>query len=172
MIFSSDAKRKAQLSVEFFLVLSIIIAFSMILYNISRNEVARTKALDAAVISKSSLDSLTQATDFAALSGNGSALNLSVFVPPGAYCFYYNTTRKAYFCIIANVTPTTAGQVGQQSSDQQMLYIYGARSASTLPKNFDTLCASTIQQGGLSAGWWELRAQSNGDYVNVSCARR
>ncbi|MFH0973339.1 MAG: hypothetical protein V1817_00940 [Candidatus Micrarchaeota archaeon] len=172
MVFSSDAKRKAQLSVEFFLVLSIIIAFSMILYNISKNEVARTKALDAAVISKNSLDSLTQATDFAALSGNGSALNVSVFVPPGAYCFYYNTTRKAFYCIIANVTPTTTGSVGQQSSDQQMLFVYGARTTSTLQKNFASLCASAIQQGGLSAGWWELRAQSNGDYVNVSCSRR
>ena len=149
---------RGQLSIEFFLVLSIIIAFSIILYNISRDEVAKTKAVNSILLSKNAVDSLSQAVDFVALSGNGSALNLSVFVPKEANCFYYNYTRDAFYCVVYSQS--------LQPSITDKEFVFGPRFQTTLYKNFTADCASSFP---LAPGWWELRARNEGASVNVSC---
>lgn len=153
--------RKAQLSIEFFLVLSIIIAFSIILYNVSREETAKTRAAGAIVVTKSSLDALSQAVDFVALSGNGSALNLTAFVSREANCFYYNESRGAFYCVIYSPSLQRGG------ASQQ--FVFGSRMATGLAKQFDSSCVSVFP---LRPGWWELRAASVGNAVNVSCLAR
>ena len=152
-------RRSGQLSIEFFLVLSIIIAFSIILYNISREEVAKTKAVNAIVLAKNAIDAASQAVDFVALSGNGSALNVSVFVPREASCFYYNSSRDAFYCIIYSAALQPA------VTERQL--VFGERFATRLPKYFGSSCAGAFP---LKPGWWLLRVESAGNAVNVSCS--
>jgi uncharacterized protein (UPF0333 family) len=161
LLFSRFPSRKGQLSIEFFLVLSIIIAFSIILYNVSRDEVANTRATTAIVVVKSSLDSLSQAVDFVALSGNGSALNFTAFVPREANCIYYNSTRNSFYCVIYSPS------LQREGASQQ--FVFGPPLAARLAKQFESSCTGSFP---LRPGWWELRAASVGGAVNVSCFPR
>jgi len=94
--------RKGQLSVEFFLILSIVIAFSIILYNVSFEELGKTRAANAVVATKSVLDSLSNAVDFVTLSGNGSVVKRVLFIPKEAKCLYFDENGKTLYCIIAD----------------------------------------------------------------------
>ena len=90
------------MSVEFFLILSIVIAFSIILYNISFEELGKTRAANAVVATKSVLDSLSNAVDFVALSGNGSVVKRVLFIPKEAKCLYFDANGKTLYCVIAD----------------------------------------------------------------------
>jgi uncharacterized protein (UPF0333 family) len=156
---NKEWKRKAQLSVEFFLVLSIIIAFSVILYNVSRDEVAKTKAVNSVVLAKNGLDSLSQAVDFVSLSGNGSALNVSFFVSKEANCFFYDAARDAFYCVI--YSPSL------QASVTSKQFVFGPRFTTRLTKTFQLSCRDAFP---LRSGWWNARVASEGASVNVSCS--
>ncbi|MEM0475345.1 MAG: hypothetical protein QW343_00955 [Candidatus Norongarragalinales archaeon] len=154
-------RRKGQLSIEFFLVLSIIIAFSIILYNVSRDETAKTKAVNAVLLTKNAVDALSNAVDFVALSGNASALNSRVFISREANCLYYNASRNAFYCVVTSPA--------LQPSLTEKHLVFGPRLASTLAKNLEESCTASVP---LRPGWWELRVRSVGDAVNVSCFPR
>lgn len=80
--------KKSQLGVEFFLVLSVVVAFIVILYATASSEVGKTRALNDAVLSKAGVDAFAQAVDFVYLGGHGSVLSKEVFVSPNSNCFY------------------------------------------------------------------------------------
>jgi uncharacterized protein (UPF0333 family) len=153
-----DGRLRGQLSIEFFLVLSIIIAFSVILYNVSREEVAKTKASNAVLLSKNALDSLVQAADFVALSGNGSALNVSFFVSKEAKCLYYNSTRDALYCVV--YSPELKSSVTAKE------LVFSQSFSTSLAKNLAPACGV---ERALAAGWWVAQVRSEGASVNVSC---
>ncbi len=159
VVLISSWKRKGQLSVEFFLVLSIIIAFSVILYNVSREEVAKTKAVNSIVLAKNGLESLSQAVDFVALSGNGSSLNVSFFVSGEANCLFYDAVRDAFYCVV--YSPALQGSV----TDKQ--FVFGPRFTTRLTKTFQLSCSGAFP---LRAGWWSARVANEGASVNVSCS--
>ena len=83
-------KRKAQIGVEFFLVLSVIAAFIVLLYATTNQQVDKTRALNDAVVSKNSVDTLAQAIDFVYLSGDGSIISKEIIVSPNSNCFYHS----------------------------------------------------------------------------------
>jgi len=84
--------KKAQIGVEFFLILSVIAAFMVILYATSSQQIDKTRALNDAVLSKNSVDVLAQAIDFVYLSGDGSKLTKEILVSPNSNCFYHSKT--------------------------------------------------------------------------------
>ncbi len=145
--------RRGQLSVEFFLILSIVIAFSVILYNISLEELGKTRAANAVVETKSALDSLSNAVDFVALSGNGSVVKRVLFVPKEAKCVYYDVNGRTLYCVIAD-------EWLERISEKRV--VNGTRLVSSN--------AVAITCGvPLKPGWTEFTVNTSNNYVKLNC---
>lgn len=149
---------RGQLSVEFFLVLSIIIAFGILLYNISVEEAGKTKALDAVVSVKSSLDGLANSVDFVTLSGNNSLIRKELFLPSEASCFYFNESANAFYCTVES--PYLKKITEKTFVESLPLY-------STTKPEFAAGC-----QPSLAAGWYEFTVKNNGGTPEISCIAR
>ncbi|HLD62420.1 MAG TPA: hypothetical protein VI875_00975 [Candidatus Norongarragalinales archaeon] len=150
---------KSQVGVEFFLVLSVVVAFSVILYSTAYSEVGKTRALNDAVLSKSAVDSMAQAVDFAFLSGNATLLRRELFVSPNSNCFY-NTTSGVLklYCTISSeyLKELTAGK--EQVFSRELLVPRGRLVLSS--------CAP------LTGGWVNVTVRNeiaSSGFVNVSC---
>ncbi len=140
------------MSVEFFLILSIVIAFSIILYNISFEELGKTRAVNAVVSTKSVLDSLSNAVDFVALSGNGSVVKRVLFIPKEAKCVYYDASGGTLYCVIADewLERVSAKRV-----------VNGTR---LLTSSLAVTCSAPLE-----SGWIEFTVNSSNNFVKVNC---
>jgi uncharacterized protein (UPF0333 family) len=145
--------RRGQLSVEFFLILSIVIAFSIILYNISLEELGKTRASNAVVSTKSVLDSLSNSADFVALSGNGSVVKRVLFVPKEAKCLYYDPNGRTLYCVIAD-------EWLEQISAKRV--VNGTRLIT--PNQLIIACGVPLK-----AGWAEFTVNSSSNFVKINC---
>ncbi|MBS3070035.1 hypothetical protein J4220_00835 [Candidatus Micrarchaeota archaeon] len=150
---------KSQIGVEFFLVLSVVVAFSVILYATAYSEVGKTRALNDAVLSKSAIDSMAQAVDFAFLSGNATLLRRELFVSPNSNCFY-NTTSGVLklYCTVSSeyLKELTAGK--EQVFSRELLVPRGKLVLSD--------CAP------FTGGWVNVTIRNemaSSGFVNVSC---
>ncbi|MFH1780343.1 MAG: hypothetical protein ABH803_04370 [Candidatus Micrarchaeota archaeon] len=72
---------RGQISVEFFLVLSIMIAFILIIYSTVQGEITKQRDLNSIVLAQSALDSVSYLTNFVYLSGPGTSLSKEIFIP-------------------------------------------------------------------------------------------
>ncbi len=140
------------MSVEFFLILSIVIAFSIILYNISFEELGKTRAANAVVSTKSVLDSLSNAVDFVALSGNGSVVKRVLFVPKEAKCVYYDSSSGTLYCVIAD-------EWLERVSVKRV--VNGTR---LLTSSLAVTCSVPLE-----SGWVEFTVNSSNNFVKVNC---
>jgi len=143
---------KAQLGIEFFLTASVVLAFMLITYGVYVSESEKNKVLESAVLSKTLLDSLSAAANFAALSGNASAIPIRVYAPMGANCFYYDAATKRAYCSL--VSPAV-GKVSQ--SDK----VYGP----VLVEQLGGACSMPLEQNK----WFDLRVFANASGVFASC---
>ncbi|MBI4360894.1 hypothetical protein HY572_03945 [Candidatus Micrarchaeota archaeon] len=141
---------RGQFSIDFFLVLSIVVAFSVLLYNVALGEIGKTKLLDSAVLGKHALDELASGVDTAAFSGNQSRLRKELFVPEDVNCLYFNSTENAFYCFV-----TSSFLEGRPNR------LVSRSLLSSTP--LDVQC-------GLAPGWHAASFFNNGSHVVVSCS--
>jgi len=146
--------RKAQLGVEFFLVTAVIIAFMLLLYTVATGETARTRTLDAALLSKTLVDDVSFAANYVALSGNGSVLCRDVFAGAETNCFFYDSAEKALYCSLEESKMNEFGVSGRR--------VYGRRLLAE---------ARLFCETPLAPGWYRVSVTSVGGAVDVACAR-
>ncbi|MBI3588498.1 hypothetical protein HY995_05300 [Candidatus Micrarchaeota archaeon] len=79
--------KKAQLSIEFFLIASFIIALAAIMVTTAESNLRSAEALDKAALGKAALDAATGAINLAAVGGNGAQSSATVFIPQSTACF-------------------------------------------------------------------------------------
>ena len=146
--------RKAQLSVEFFLVTAVIIAFMLLLYTVATGETARTRTLDAALLSKTLVDDVSFAANYVALSGNGSVLKRDVFAGAETNCFFYDDTEKALYCTLEESKMREFGVTGRR--------VYGRRLLSEAVLQ----CATP-----LAPGWYRVTVGQYNGKTAITCAK-
>ncbi len=93
---------RGQFSIDFFLVLSIVIAFAVLLYNVAVMEVGKSTLLDSAVLGQSALDSVASGVDFASFSGNGSRVRKELFFPSDVNCLFFNQSIHSFYCFVSS----------------------------------------------------------------------
>ena len=152
----AEKSRKSQIGVEFFLVLSVVAAFVVILYGISNQQIGKTRALNDALLSKNAVDVLAQSVDFVYLSGEESVLTKELLVSPNSNCFYHNTTSNRLYCTVSSeyLQELTAGKEEVVSSEL-------LTPASTLQ----------ISQGckPVTNSWVKATVSFSGGQVTVTC---
>ncbi|MEM4254728.1 MAG: hypothetical protein QXR53_00165 [Candidatus Norongarragalinales archaeon] len=151
--------KKSQLGVEFFLVLSVVVAFIVILYTTAFQEIGKTRALNDAVLSKAAVDAMAQGIDFAYLGGDGSVLQKQLFVSQNSNCFYTTPSGllKVYCTVSSEYLDVLTG--GKEQVFSQELFTPRGKLVF-----FD--CAP------LNGGWVNVsirNAISTLGFVNVSC---
>ncbi len=140
---------RGQFSIDFFLVLSIVVAFSVLLYNVALLEVGKSKLLDSAVLGKSALDALASGADTAAFSGNQTEFSRELFVPQDLLCLFFNASSNRFYCFVSSG------------------YLEG--SANRLESRPLLSTPSLAVQCSLSPGWNGVFFSNNGTHVVVGC---
>ena len=72
---------RGQVSVEFFLVLSLLFALAAVLLTTAEAQLRDAESLNNAALSKAALDAVGSYVDLVYLSGNGSIVSGQVFIP-------------------------------------------------------------------------------------------
>ncbi len=144
---------RAQFSIDFFLVLSIILAFLVPLYSVAVLEGGRARFLNSAVITKNSVDSVAYLVDYASLGGVGTSVSATVFVPSEASCFFTNESTKKIYCSLSSLYL----EGSKNKVESQALLV-------SLPVVFN--CGNS----GVSPGWHPVTASVTDSYVAVNCA--
>ncbi|MFH0835362.1 MAG: hypothetical protein V1881_03385 [Candidatus Micrarchaeota archaeon] len=146
--------RKAQLGVEFFLVTAVIIAFMLLLYTVATGETARTRTLDAALLSKTLVDDVSFAANYVTLSGNGSVLHRDVFAGAETNCFFYDDAEKAIYCTLEEERMRDFGISGRR--------VFGRRLLGDVLMQ----CATPLE-----AGWYRVTVENYNGKARIACAR-
>ncbi len=141
--------RRAQFSIDFFLVLSIVIAFSVLLYTVASSEMGKSTLLDSAVLGKNALDSFSAGADFAAFSGNQSRLNKEVFLPADLNCLFFNASTNSFYCFVSSA------------------YLQGSKNRIVSRPLLSSMRLDL--QCTPSQGWNSAQFFNNGSSVIVSC---
>ncbi len=140
---------KAQVAVEFFLVLGFALTLLSVLVANSEAQLAQNSLLDKSVLSRAALDSLTTSINFVFLQGNNSRVRAELFVPTGvsgssnATCFF-------------NFSNSLSCYVG----DPQGRQVY-SRNLLVLPSSVGSNC--------FSSGWKEVLVENRDNNIYVSC---
>lgn len=148
--------RKAQLGVEFFLILSVIIAFAIILYNVGVSEGGQAKALDAVVSAKNTLDYLSSSANYVLLSGNASVLKNALYFPKDARCIYFDETNRTFFCVMSS-------EFLSRMSDKRLVLSNPVIGSA----NVSVTCAPP-----LNPGWYEVEVNNTNNTIFISCVSR
>lgn len=158
---------RGQFSIDFFLVLSIIVAFFVLLYAVAIGEVGKARLVDSAVLSKSAVDGVASTIEFVALGGNYTSITREVFVPKEAACFFYNDAARKVFCVLSSQYVTG----GKNRVESRTLLV-------SPPVRFD--CGSSPTPGGgtgiVEPGWYDVNvtyvtASTVGQHVSVKCVK-
>ncbi len=149
--------KKSQIGVEFFLVLSVVVAFIVILYGSASGEIGKTRVLNDAVVSKSGVDALSQAVDFVFLSGEGSVLSREIFVSPNSNCFYLDGVERKFYCTVSSefLQEITGGK-------ERVLGL----TLVTPPSRIVLSGCSPVP-----AGWAVVSIENTGAGISVSCVQ-
>lgn len=140
---------RGQYSIDFFLVLSIVIAFSILLYNVAVGETGKARLLNSAVVGKVFLDEFSAGVDESALGGNVSRSRRELFVPQGTHCVFFNATENAFYCFLSS---------SFLEGDKNRLV--GRRLLSN--PNVNLACS-------FKPGWYLADFSNNGTAVTITC---
>lgn len=141
--------RHGQVSVEFFLVVSFLFALAVVLLSQAESLLRDSDSVNSAAMSKVAVDSMAALTELAYLSGNGTVLHSTVFVPAASVCFLLNSSTMTLQC---DADPSLSGRVNSRSLRSLNIVF----NASCPPQSSNT-------------GWFYLTVQNNGSAVNVGC---
>ncbi len=158
VVKNNTAGKRGQLGIEFFLILSVSIAFAIVLYNAVSEESAEAKVANQVIATKASLESLASAVDLVVLSGDGSVVKRSLLVPSKSICFYYDSGKQQFFCVVYD--EHLFDDVGDDS-DKTNVY------SKTLVKD---ITVGTKCTEPLAPGWWQVTVKNNLGIVDLSCS--
>lgn len=147
--------------------LSVVIAFSVMLYTTASTQVTKTRALNDALLSKAAVDALADQADFVYLSGEGSVIYKEIFISPNSNCFYESGTSNAFYCTISN---EYLRELSGPSPNPLKEKVYSRELTVPLQKiafsaNEATLCSP------LAGGWVKVNTSNYGGVVSVSCIK-
>ena len=146
--------KKAQLSIEFFLIASFLIALAVIVITTTETQLNEVKALDRAALSKAALDSSTATINLAAAGGEGTQTSATIFIPESTACLILNLNASEPR-LECDADPSLSGRVH-------------GRPLYTSQVSFDSSCPLSNPNGG----WIKLIAKNMGDSVSVRCQER
>lgn len=145
---------KAQLSIEFFLAVSVVLAFILILYGTAMQEVQKNKVLEQAVLGQAFLNSLSSQIEFVAATGNASVLTKEFFVPSNLECLYVDQAKNRLYCLYHS------GVAGEILGDESSVHtVYGPPLTMQLDR---AGCAHP-------RGWTSVSTRSVNGNVSLSC---
>ena len=145
---------RGQLSVEFLLIASFLLALAAVLLNIAETQLRETEALDNAALSKAAADSLATWINTVFLHGNGSQIRAEFFVPPGSVCFFVNTTDRSNMFLECDADPLLGGKIS-------------SRSIYTSNVTLDSSCPPANTTGG----WYKVNVKNSKNFVTINCTR-
>ncbi|MBI5226788.1 hypothetical protein HY994_06185 [Candidatus Micrarchaeota archaeon] len=142
---------RGQFSIDFFLVLSIVIAFAVLLYNVAISEVGKSTLLDSAILGQNTLDSIASGIDFAAFAGNGSHVRKELWLPADVNCLFFNQSANHFYCFVSS---------GYLPSSKNRLV--SRTLLSSLGSNLALQCVPR-------PGWFAADFSNNGTNVVLAC---
>ena len=154
------AVKRGQLGIEFFLILSVSIAFAIVLYNTVNEESAESKVANDVIATKASLESLASAVDLVVLSGDGSQVKRSLLVPTRSICFYYDPAPKQqFFCVVydEHLFDDSPGD------DAGKTKVY----SKTLVKEISSGLVECAKP--LEPGWWQVTIKNDAGSIKLDC---
>ena len=145
--YISWKQRKAQIGIEFFLILGFSLSIVGMLIVNSEHQIAENDKLNAAILSLSALNGVSNAINTVFLQGNGSSLRTQVFIPDDTRCFVLNATTKTLMCDI--------GDASNRVVHGMQLY--------SVPSNISDWCY-------YGTGWVDVKVNSNQSFINMYCS--
>jgi len=142
---------RGQVSVEFFLVLSLLFALAAVLLTTAEAQLRDAESLNNAALSKAALDAVGSYVDLVYLSGNGSIVSGQVFIPASSLCFIVNASTETLQC---DPDPSLTGRVNSRPLKNSVVF-------------FNSSCPPY----SASTGWFDLTVYHNGSSVLVNCTR-
>jgi len=139
---------RGQVGLEFFLILGFCLAMLTMLISSSERQITENERLDAAVLSLSSLNSVSDAINTVAIQGNGAQMIVTAFVPSKSKCF-----------LLAS-GPRLACDIG----DAYGRRVYGMRIMAT-PDTINDACYTVY-------GWMDVTVRKSSGKVEIYCARQ
>jgi len=136
---------KGQLSIEFFLILAIILVFTGMLLTASETQISGMHGLNDVIMSKNVLDGVASMADYVFLSGNGSKVSREFFIPQRLVCFAAGCTSSDRLCCFGIEFP------GKKVESSQMF---------SIPQVNGT-CVAT--------GWLRISTQNVNNVIFINC---
>ncbi len=142
---------RGQFSIDFFLVLSIVIAFAVLLYNVAITEVGKSTLLDSAILGQNTLDSIASGIDFAAFAGNGSHVRKELWLPGDVNCLFFNQSTNAFYCFVSSA------------------YLPSSKNRLVSRTMLSSVGPGLAIQCNPTPGWFAADFSNNGTNVVVAC---
>ena len=146
---------RGQFSIDFFLVLSVILAFILPLYTVAVEEGGRARLLDSAILSKHAVDSVASIAEYAFLGGKASSVSREVFVPRDANCFFYNESTKRLYCSLSS--RYVEGNRNKVESNSMMVSV--------------PLLLQCGSSGVVQPGWYDVTAGLTANFLSITCTK-
>jgi len=140
---------RGQVGLEFFLILGFCLAMLSLLIANSERQITENERLDAAVLSLSALNSVSNAINTVAIQGNGAQMAASAFVPSKSKCFLFAASQQRLACDVG---------------DSYGRRVYGMRLMA-MPDTINDACYTVY-------GWMDVTVKKTGGKVEVYCARQ
>ena len=137
---------RGQVGLEFFLILGFCLVMLTILISNSEQQLVENEKLDAAVLSLSALDAVSNALNTVAIQGNGARMTVSVYLHSKAKCFLL-TTADRLSCDIGDV-------YGRR--------VYGMRLMAT-PTTINDACYTV-------SGWMDVTVMKSSGNIEIYCS--
>lgn len=139
--------RRAQVSVEFFLIVTLILALAIILYTGTGVEAGRARGLDSMAETKALAERVASASDAVWFEGNQSSRVFTAFMPSSANCMYWNATSHSLYCFV--IEPPAL-----------------VRAQTRSPQPDFSECPAPLK-----AGWLRFEVRREGALVMVNCTQ-
>ncbi len=137
-------KRKGQIAVEFFLVAGFVLLLAAGLVVLIDGQINSTSNLSKSAVAKAAVEGVTNNARQVWLSGSGSRVNQTFFVPDNTACFLYNFEANELYCLVA----------GRD--------IVKADSLTGVTLTIDVNCAKS--------GWIKTSVENVGEAVELKCS--
>lgn len=139
---------RGQVGLEFFLILGFCLAMLTVLISNSERQITENERLDAAVLSLSALNAVSNAINTVAIQGNGAQMAVSAFIPSKSKCFLL-TAESRLACDIGDA-------YGRR--------VYGMRILA-VPGSINDACYTVY-------GWMDVTVRKTSGNIEIYCSRQ
>lgn len=136
---------RGQVGLEFFLILGFCLVMLTMLISNSEKQLAENEKLDAAVLSLSALNSVSNALNTVVIQGEGARMTVSAYIPPKTKCFLL-TSPDRLSCDIGDT-------YGRRAYSMRIL---------AAPETISDACYTV-------SGWMDVTVRKNSGKVEIYC---